>query len=574
MKCQDAKPLIFSYLDEHLSGPLAGALYAHLSSCPHCQQEMELARQTHSLLEKCCTQVDPPQDLTERIMLRLSGEEEGTALPASSPPRKKQPFYRRWQEKFGRQVRVASLFILASIMSLTFFANGGWQIARNPIPDLPSPPYKNQGEEVIPPAEKDKLPPEQEVSGGEGKQSQLPGTLTPNPGGEQGLTGENEGEENAPSPSSGNKPESGGDQAQPGPSQENVPVQQTDPGEMILPGVPDEVMELTGPIMAAAYEGTQPSTGVLLDRLAAGDVVHGKAVFAGDGGKIKYLVGDAGEPLELWEMEADGKNPRLLGKTAAAVDGDLNWSPDGEKVAYVHRLDGRKTIYVDDFSGQAVNLTPLDREDAPEGWAFAPVWSRNGEVAYLTNRSGNLDIMVANRQGSRLVAGAGSDETNPVWSPDGKKIAFQRDGQFYIAGSDGSGEKAITPQIQGKGMAAAWSADGKYLAVSVKGKTDQQGIWLARTDGSEWKRLVQIGGGADVVWSPDSRKVAFTDPEGMVYILTVTAGGQKGRLYSATPEGAGSRSAYLAWSPDSRELLLEWTPGSGENRGLWKATLP
>ena len=149
-------------------------------------------------------------------------------------------------------------------------------------------------------------------------------------------------------------------------------------------------------------------------------------------------------------MEADGKNPRLLGKTAAAVDGDLNWSPDGKKVAYVHRLDGRKTIYVDDFSGQAVNLTPLDREDAPEGWAFAPVWSRNGEVAYLTNRSGNLDIMVANRQGSRLVAGAGSDETNPVWSPDGKKIAFQRDGQFYIAGSDGSGKKPSLPRSRGK----------------------------------------------------------------------------------------------------------------------------
>ena len=106
----------------------------------------------------------------------------------------------------------------------------------------------------------------------------------------------------------------------------------------------------------------------------------------------------------------------------------------------------------------------------------------------------------------------------------------------------------------------------------MKGKLDQQGIWLARTDGSEWKRLVQIGGGSDVAWSPDSRKVAFTDPEGMVYILTVNSDGQKERLYSATPEGAGSSSAYLAWSPDSQELLLEWTPGSGE-RGVFESNL-
>ncbi|MGI6551778.1 MAG: hypothetical protein ACOX37_01395 [Bacillota bacterium] len=341
-----------------------------------------------------------------------------------------------------------------------------------------------------------------------------------------------------------------------------------------MPGVPDEVMELTGPILAAGHEGPQSASGVLLARVAVGDTVNGKAVFAGDGGKIKYLTGNPGECLELWEVEADGKNPRLLGKTAATADGDLKWSLDGKKVAYVHQVDGRRTIYVDDFSGKATNLTSLDRENAPEGWAFAPAWSRNGELAYLTNRSGNLDIMVSNSQGSRLVAGAETDETNPVWSPDGKNIIFQRDGQFYIAGSDGGQEKAITPQMDGKGMAAAWSADGKYLAVSVKGKLDQQGIWLARTDGSEWKRLVQIGGGSDVAWSPDSRKVAFTDPEGMVYILTITSDGQKERLYSATPEGAGSSSAYLAWSPNSQELLLEWTPGSGEKRGLWKATLP
>ena len=75
--------------------------------------------------------------------------------------------------------------------------------------------------------------------------------------------------------------------------------------------------------------------------------------------------------FELWEVEADGKTPGL-GKTAATDDGDLKWSLDGKKVAYVHQVDGRRTIYVDDFSGKATNLTPLDRENAPEGWAFAP----------------------------------------------------------------------------------------------------------------------------------------------------------------------------------------------------------
>ncbi len=64
-------------------------------------------------------------------------------------------------------------------------------------------------------------------------------------------------------------------------------------------------------------------------------------------------------------------------------------------------------------------------------------------IAFASNRSGNLDIWVANLDGSgpRRLTSSPAQDTAPVWSPTGQEIAFtsSRSGtpQIYIMDSEG-----------------------------------------------------------------------------------------------------------------------------------------
>ena len=77
----------------------------------------------------------------------------------------------------------------------------------------------------------------------------------------------------------------------------------------------------------------------------------------------------------------------------------------------------------------------------------------------------NSEIFVVNADGSgerRLTRNTGRD-SNPVWSPDGRRIAFESNWQLNVMNADGSGQRRLT-RNGGRNFAPAWSPDGQKLA--------------------------------------------------------------------------------------------------------------
>jgi Tol biopolymer transport system component len=93
---------------------------------------------------------------------------------------------------------------------------------------------------------------------------------------------------------------------------------------------------------------------------------------------------------------------------------------------------------------------PLQLSHAVKANAGEPVWSPDGrKIAFQEQVNGNYEIFVinANGTGTRQLTTVAYDNTDPAWSPSGRQIAFltTRDGgsDIYVMNVDGSGQRRL-----------------------------------------------------------------------------------------------------------------------------------
>ena len=102
--------------------------------------------------------------------------------------------------------------------------------------------------------------------------------------------------------------------------------------------------------------------------------------------------------------------------------------------------------------------------------------------------------------GPRLVNG-----TQPDWSPDGRRIAFTREGSVYVMRSDGTRVRQLTA-----GAEPSWSPDGRRIAFSMFHHRGREDIATIRASGGG-RRVLKDSGAQDgrPEWSPDRRRIAY-----------------------------------------------------------------
>jgi Tol biopolymer transport system component len=227
-------------------------------------------------------------------------------------------------------------------------------------------------------------------------------------------------------------------------------------------------------------------------------------------------------------------------------------------VVFGSNRDGNWEIYL--MQDDEVHLTRLTDNPAEDTF---PVFSPDGtKIAFHSDRKGNFDIYVMDSDGTDLTPLTDNPraDTFPAWSPDGTKIVFQskRDGnkQIYVMNADGSNETRLTHDSVDD-VNPSWSPDGRYIVYSsVTGGGIQ--IYMMNADGSNPRQLTS---GSQLfnfpVWSPDGQWLAYDNStQGIERLakVTIDASGNIGKEIFLTD------SAYDAthprWSMDGYYLFF------------------
>lgn len=216
-------------------------------------------------------------------------------------------------------------------------------------------------------------------------------------------------------------------------------------------------------------------------------------------GKIVYE--QAGR---IWKFDPDhGKPERLKIGVAADLIETRPRHADGSK--YLRSADispsGKRAVF--EARGEVITLPAKDGDfrNLTQTTAVherSPIWSPDGKsIAYFTDAGGEYALAVRPQDGKTEtrtypLKGAGFYE-RPVWSPDSKSIAYIDNSRtLYILDlAAGEPKKVGSEPIYGpvNTMSYSWTPDAKWLAYTLTNKASFQTLWLYDVESKKSHRL-------------------------------------------------------------------------------------
>lgn len=192
---------------------------------------------------------------------------------------------------------------------------------------------------------------------------------------------------------------------------------------------------------------------------------------------------------------------------------DLTLSPDGKKVAFTAHGEVFAASAKD--GGDAVRISNSPAVEAQIAWL-----PNSRSLMYTSTRNGSANLYhydFATSTETRLTDSP-MDDSSPVVSPDGKSVVFIRDGQeLRLMTLNSKKDKLLHKGFLGRPPLArtgtvVWSPDSKWVAFTAYGTKNFRNIWVVPAAGGEAKPVSFLANtfGGNVDWSPDGKYILFT----------------------------------------------------------------
>lgn len=243
-------------------------------------------------------------------------------------------------------------------------------------------------------------------------------------------------------------------------------------------------------------------------------------------------LGVVTDPAQIKSREKFDVQPLTAEKLYMTRDiGDSAWSPDGKQIAFISNITGRANLWlVPAEGGWPTQLTVSNQRQVSPAWSSKERW-----IAYASDMDANeqWDIfLVSSRDGQvvNLTNTPEVSETDPVWSPDGEKLAYR-----------------VRPKDAPNG-------EIDWIDIATRKVTH-----LTSNTSKEWSS-------SSPIWSHDGKSIIFTqqradDKDSNVLMASAA----DGKAVNLTPHQGDRNFQASDVSPDGRTVLITSNALNGYN---------
>jgi Tol biopolymer transport system component len=217
-----------------------------------------------------------------------------------------------------------------------------------------------------------------------------------------------------------------------------------------------------------------------------------------------------------------------------------------------------------------------------QGHETRPVWSPDGRaVAFSSSRAGHADLYKKSVDGpvgsEELLYADDSDKEPASWSPDGRYLLYTSSGpktksDLWVLPTTGDRKPFAFANTEFSEAQGTFSPDGRWIAY-VSDESGTAEVYAAPFPGPGGKRLIStkqagVGQGGVPTWRPDGKEIFYIAPDRTLMAVDVTVKGSTleaglaRKLFGPIP-AVGGRS--YAVSPDGKRVLTYTVPGERTN---------